>query len=502
MIAQETLREIKQGREASEHSSFQLDWRWVARYRQLSAYDAYWWWAHGGPFTQEEQTQWDQLSAFTLTPDTQNQLRTLLVVSRDRELASAFAEGREPELRYPAIDIQDVRHRIQSFLRLSADVSHDEPNAIVRRLYQGAIEDEVCFLRMIEATFERNARRFWELTQSLNSPPTAEEMAYALSRVEHIVIQGLLREDTKELSQQILHIVQDRIHVALNIDEHNVNAQNTQQHTPQSSITPRKVSALTAKKFFESVLQENGFAGWKVILDPNVSGPRVESGLRLLFLQDSPISLEELREYFSHEFMGHITRSVAGERSLLGLLGMGTKGYMATEEGFADYHERRVAKLYGQPFDDSGSWLGTLAVGLASGVQTEPQTFSSLFAFFESFLLLYRLLWRNDEEKQVAMERAQKNAITRCLRTFRGVPDLKEPGICFTKDVVYLRGLLHIEREVSLDETVLDRLAVGKVAYNLLPDLYELGIVASSMQGLREIVYGANFDSYVLSFDS
>ncbi len=117
---------------------------------------------------------------------------------------------------------------------------------------------------------------------------------------------------------------------------------------------------------------------------------------------------------------------------------------MPTEEGLADFHERHVAALHGQPFDDSGTWLGTLAVGLASGVVTPPQTFSLLFSFFEPFLLLYRLLWRDDEDRPTAEQRARRNAFARCLRTFRGVPNLERPGVCFTKDVVYLRGLRSI----------------------------------------------------------
>jgi len=502
VIAQEALQEIKKGREESENGSYQLDWRWVKRFRELSAYDAYWWWAHGGPFTQEEQIQWNQFSASKQFQEKQDQLRSLLVVSRDRELASAFAEGREPELRYPAIDILDIRHRIQSFLELSVDISRDEPNAIVRRLYKGAIEDEICFLRMIEATFEGDNKHFWELNQLLNPPPTREEMKYALLCVKQIVIQGLQREDTEELSKLVMSILQERMHFVLDITEDTMSVQKVQQNIMKSLIPTRMVSACTAKRFFESVLQGNGFIGWKVILDTNVNGPRVESGLRTLFLPNSPISLEGMREYFSHELLGHITRSVAGERSLLGLLGMGTKGYMPTEEGFADYHERHVAKLYEQAFDDSGTWLGTLAVGMACGIVMEPQTFLSLFTFFEPFLLLYRLLWRSDEEKQTAEQRARKNAITRCLRTFRGVPDLKEPGVCFTKDVVYLRGLWTIEREVLHDESILDRLSVGKVAFNQLSDLRELGIVTSPMQSLRKIAYHSDFDTYVLSFES
>jgi len=175
---------------------------------------------------------------------------------------------------------------------------------------------------------------------------------------------------------------------------------------------------------------------------------------------------------------------------------MGTKDYMSTEEGLANYYERTLADLHEEAFNDSGTWLGTLAVGLASGVMTTPQTFSSLFAFFEPFLLLYSLLWRNEKDQQ----RAHKRALVRCLRTFRGVPDLERAGVCYTKDVVYLRGWLKIEQAVAQDETVLDRLSVGKVALELLPDMQELGIV-TSIKSLRKRASDPDLDDYILSFE-
>lgn len=503
MLANNALKEISQWRAASRTPHYQLDWRWIERHRDLSAYDAYWWWAHAGPFAKEEQQQWDQLFSPGMSENTKDQLRGLLVQSRDHELAAALAEDREPRLHYPAIEIEELRRRIADFRALDVEIGSDEPNAIVRRLYHGAIADEVCFLRMIEATYDGDTERFWELTQQLNPVPTVEEMHYALSRVGQVVLQGLQREDTRIVGQRVAQMLQDRCDLALDLSPDAIAVRERQESRAGSiAQAPRMVSANAARRFFEVVLRESGYEGWQVILDPNASGPRVESGLRRLFLQDSPISLEEIREYVSHELLAHVARSVVGEHSPLGLLGLGTRGYMPTEEGLADYHERHVAALHGQAFDDSGSWLGTLAIGLASGVVTPPQTFSSLFAFFDPFLLLYRLLWRDDEERPVAEQRARKNAITRCLRTYRGVPDLKRVGVCFTKDVVYLRGLWKIEQKVTEDETILDHLAVGKVSVDLLPDLQELGIVAPhQLSSLRKLAYDPDLDDYILSFE-
>ena len=80
--------------------------------------------------------------------------------SRDRELSEARASHREPQLSYPALDITEVQQRIADFLHLTAEIIEHEPNVVVRRLYHGAIEDEVCFLCLIEATYEERGERF------------------------------------------------------------------------------------------------------------------------------------------------------------------------------------------------------------------------------------------------------------------------------------------------------------------------------------------------------
>jgi hypothetical protein len=295
----------------------------------------------------------------------------------------------------------------------------------------------------------------------------------------------------------VIEMLADQFHLSFDLSEE-PNGDFGEVYSPPSDLP--MISAQGAKRFFEAVLESRGYVGWQVLLDPNVAGPRVEAGLRQVFLPAEPIPLDELREYVSHELAGHVARSIAGESSMLGLLGMGTKGYMVTEEGIADYYERQVAALHGNMVDDSGIWLGTLAIGLACGIAGSVQTFSTLLAFFEPFLLLYRLLWRDDEDRQTAERRAQRNAFTRCLRTFRGVPDLTQAGLCNTKDVVYLRGRWLIDQAVTQDETVLDRLAVGKVAYELLPELDKLGIIAS-MQSFRMLALDPDLDAYISSFE-
>ena len=502
MFDKDALNEIEQWRRQAIPPQHQLDWRWISRYRELDAFDSYWWLASAGPFNEEEQRQWDQL--FMPDPDevTKEQLGKVIARSRQRELAAAIAAQREPHLHFPALDITEVRRRIAAMLQLDGEIRQNEPNAIVRRFYHGAIEEEMNYLRLIEATYEGNTEHFWMYTLHLVPFPTSEEMAYALSRVRRVLLQGFMRQETIEISQHVVQFMSERLNLSLDLSFDEAEAQELQNEPLLSSSQPRKiVTPQAAKRFFEMALRDSGYDGWQVVIDPNAVSPRVEQGLRCLFVPDARLPVARIRDYLSHELAGHAARCVAGERSLLGLLGVNTKNSLETEEGFALYYEPQMAALDGRAYDESGTWLGTLATGLATGVSTPPQTFSQLFAFFELFLLLYRLVRRRDEDMQTAREQARKRSLERCLRTYRGVPDLEKAGVCFTKDALYLRGLGKVQQAVAQDETVLDRLAVGVVALEHLPELQELGIVVPS-RPLMKLASDPELDSYILSFET
>ncbi len=371
----------------------------------------------------------------------------------------------------------------------------------MRRLYHGAIEEELDVLRLIEATYEGNTERFWECNLRMLPKPSVEEMEYAFSRLRNILRQGLKRPETVEVSQRLDEFLRTRLHLTLELTSCEEDIQVRQEGAPHLSMQPqRTVSAQVARRFFEAALRESGFDNWQVVIDANSSGTRVEHGLRRLFLPEQRFSLDKIRDLISHELLGHVARCAAGERSPLGLLGIHTKNSLPTEEGLALYHKREIAALHGRTFDDSGVWRGALVTGFASGVVTPPQTFLSLFTLLELFSLLNRLLKNPEADRQKVQKQARAFALSVSLRTYRGVPNLERAGVCFLQDAVYLRGLREIEQAVAEDETVLDRLAVGVVALELLPDLRELGIT-SSPQSLRRLAYDPGLDSYILSFE-
>lgn len=476
----------------------QLDRRWIGRYRDLTSQDSFWWLSWAGPFTEEEQQQWDRFFRPPMNEATKSQLAPLLKQSRERELEVALAAQREPRLHYPAIEIDEVRHRIAELIQLRIQIEREEPNIIIRQLYHGAIENDIDFLRIIEATYEHNTEQYWNCNKRMFHEPTPDEMFCAFAWVRRLIQQGLEQPETGDISQQLIAFLHEKMRFPLDVSTGKDDPPVAIAYAPAEK--PRTISVEAVKEFYGTILHEYGYEGWQVVVDYSGNGTRVESGLRQVLLAEERWTLENVRIFLAHELAGHVARSFAGEHSPIGLLGLGTHGYSVTEEGVALYYERQVERQHGQRFDDSGLISGMLATGLTSGVVTPPQSFWSLYSFFEQLIFLYRRLLRPWRDWQSDQKRARKFALSRCLRTYRGVPDLSQPGICYLQDATYLRGLLLVDRAVTEDQQILEQLAVGKIAYDVLPVVQSLEILPPP-QPLRKLIEDPDLDAYILSFE-
>ncbi|MEO8974048.1 MAG: tyrosine/phenylalanine carboxypeptidase domain-containing protein [Ktedonobacteraceae bacterium] len=487
----------------SQHPAapYQLDWRWIGRLREALAFNSFWWLTHGGPFTSEEQAEWDHLLSQSESEDSQRRLETLLRKSRERELAAALAEEREPHLCYPAIPLEEVRERIERLRALESDVCQEETNRVVRDLYQETIAERIAHLRLIEATATGEREQFRECNQFVYPLPTHEEMNYTLEQVKRLVHLGLVRDNARAASQDVIRRMRE--HLNITWDAENTNAGDGEQaSTPLPPLQgQRLVSVQTVQRFIQAALREHGYEEWHVVIDLNSHTPRVEVASRLFVLPNTRFSLEEIKfDLLPNEVIHHIGDAIAGEQSPLGILSIGTRGYMPISEGRALYHEMQTVAALGKPFDDSKVWLGTLSAGLASGIISTPQSFRQLYLFLKAFLVLYRLIRRPDQDEATAHTVAHELAIALCLRTFRGVPELERPGVCYSKDVVYLRGLRMIEQAIAQDVSISERLAVGRIAIEHLPAIEELGITPP-LQPLWNLAHDPDLDSYILAFE-
>ncbi len=506
--AQEVLKEIADCRAAAQDLGREyLDWRWYARYKKAIAFDVFGWLTHAGPFSPTEQEEWDRLCD---RHDEQAQTRReqIIKASRDRELENALSEQREPHLLYPALRIEEVRTHLVVLQKLAAEISEQEPNAIVRRLYLKAIEEQVDYLLMVEATYQGDSQAFWEHNRRVHAEPTPEEMQATLGFLLGLLQRGMRQKNTVEISASLLLGLQRTcdLNVFGHLQESEIQEGRDEPSAPVSGRgeDQRMISPAVAKQFFEAVLREYGFSGWIIQLDHATNNFRIEANVQTLFLPAyKPLSLARVRELLGHELEFHVLRAEAGKASPLALLAEGTRNFLTIDEGMAVYYDQQTAQTQNQVLDGASvmTWIGTLATGLAAGILSTPQTFLHLQQLLERLYLLDRLLSKREGDLGKATAAAHRLALNRCLRTYRGVPDLTVAGICYAKDAIYLRGYLQLQQAVQEDPGVLDRLMVGKIAYEHLSDMQELGITIPSIRP-RWYAQRPDLDEYILSFDA
>uniref|UniRef100_A0A674JC89 KIAA0895 like n=1 Tax=Terrapene triunguis TaxID=2587831 RepID=A0A674JC89_9SAUR len=169
------------------------------------------------------------------------------------------------------------------------------------------------------------------------------------------------------------------------------------------------------------------------------------------------INLAGARQYWlegmlRHEIGTHYIRGVNNARqpwhSMEGRKRYGLKPANPTEEGLASLHSVLFRK---QPF----LWRAALLYYTVH--QASHMSFSALFQHLEQYVQDARVRWEY------------------CVRAKRGQTDTSQPG-CFSKDQVYLDGILRILRHrQTIDFRLLA--ALGKVSYEDVNQLKQFGVL-------------------------
>ncbi|GHP00817.1 hypothetical protein KSF_108640 [Reticulibacter mediterranei] len=501
VLAQAGLTEIRQWRQTSPEEK--LDWRWSSRYRDIVRYDPFELMTPGA-FTRSEQDEWDFLQEQEPNEENQKRMGELLSRSRDREVLDAEREGRDPQFRYPRIRKNQITKTIEELARLTADIdSADaairEPNAHVRTFYLGVAQEHTSYLKMIQATHDGDTTAFLRYNEEVYGKPLAEEVEQALTYIGRLIALGRQRADTVEVSDQVTTFLRS-IGAPLRIPAHAVPlvVRGQRAMPPAETI---KFSALTLKHFLDATLPEYGFDGWRTRIDATATIERIEQLTQELILPEKARTLPAVRRLLKEELEDHMQRAVQGAASRLDLLATGTRNFMATEEGLAQYGDRELARLVGKPVEEftAGSLFGTISTGLAAGVLTEALTFSRLSRFLVLLLILYRTVMGIDKTVEQAQSRAPSLARQRCLRTFRGVPDLSVPGVALFKDWLYHYGYRCVLSAIEQDPRIHQRLMVGVVGLADLEALAELDITEPSLP-VRRLSQDPELEKRLLAF--
>ncbi len=500
VMAKQIEDDIQHWRRTVGTSPCQLDWRWIEAYRKLVAYPLYDWWKPAGPLQAEEEVMLTQLLKQN-TDEALQQTQALMARSLERELEMAIREQRNPRLFYPALPLDRVRALMTSLRELDEYILQMEINGLVQELYHQAILEELAILSLVEATAVGDGIRFWEIMRQLYPPPTEEEQRYVLSRVRRVLLQGTLKQETAELAHEVsLLLAEQRLMIDLNMQPGEAEELAQDQAISPSEGRQRMVQAQVAKRFLETLFERQGWTDWHVIIDPTAQNSYVDAASRRLVLLSGELSIKQVLWLYDHEVQDHVQSAITGELSRLGLLALGLPGYALYREGCALYKQRKSAETEGKPFDESAVWVGTFGIMLANQIGGHPQAFYKLFRCLERFFLLYRLLKRPDQDKTAAEEKARELALSRCLRLFRGKPNLEMDG-CWTKDVIYQRGLHLVEQVVAEDSSLLYYLSLGKMAREHIPLLQKLQILPSVPELQHEVVSEQELEALLLSFE-
>jgi uncharacterized protein (TIGR02421 family) len=204
---------------------------------------------------------------------------------------------------------------------------------------------------------------------------------------------------------------------------------------------------LDAEALAEGMRSELGRMGvndWRVVVLEEMSARMAVSARHreVRVKSDSLFTREDQARLVVHELRTHVARACNGFRSGLLNLGMGLKGYMATEEGLASWMEQREGLL----------WRGQLEV-------YAYRAYAAAAAHEHSFAEVFRQLQELGASPGLAWD------VT--LRVKRGLEDTSVPG-GFPKDYVYLhgRGLVLEYLARGGDEAAL---FVAKVSLEQLP---------------------------------
>jgi hypothetical protein len=470
-----------------------LDYQWFSRYQELASYSDVKWLTCAGPFTSEEQQEWEALREQG-DETANNRLSEILAESQKRELAASFKEGREPHFHYPCIPLDIINEKITGLTGLRADIEHNEANVVVCQLYLDAIHERLRELGMIAGTGRQDDEAFWTYTQRLYALPNTHEMERAIRPLAKLLHKGLQNSSTADLAVQIIRQTQ-----SWSINPMSLLEEEEELEQPVQASLKGKTqyfSPETVQCFFEDVFRRYQFA-WTVLRDPSTDHPRVSlTDKQLILPANVQISTSKIREILAHEVEMHAFRSVAGEKSRLLLLSLGLANFLETEEGLATYCSIEAARFGASNPDER--WTGTLAIGLAAGVVCSPFSFHTLRSFLMNTFILRGRLAAKKTENEIQQD-ALRNAHKRCLRTWRGVSNLLSPGICATKDSLYLRGYNAICQKLQQEPTVLDRLLVGSVGLEHLDALSELGITEPHTRHQR-LAYDTDLESYIAQF--
>ncbi|MBP9773141.1 MAG: DUF1704 domain-containing protein [Candidatus Peribacteraceae bacterium] len=199
------------------------------------------------------------------------------------------------------------------------------------------------------------------------------------------------------------------------------------------------------KNMFELVLEQYGLSDWTVTIRDNLLSDCAVGKGHVYIRSGARFEPSHIGALIAHEIETHALCAENGANQEYEILQSGTANYLTTQEGLAVFRQNKMLP----EFHDKLYWSmrGVLAIekALALGLHDLRQALQDIGY-------------------------SKGKALTKALSLKRGCGETSKPG-CFTKDLVYFRGLQMIEKYVEEGKD-LKRLYIGRVSVEEL-DLIE-----------------------------
>ena len=348
-------------------------------------------------------------------------------LSEQKEL---FFAGKINEPTFTYIDKKEsLSSYKKELIQLQGIIESDKSNlSVVRQAYLAKISQQLDKVKLIEAMYRADDKKFFDTSLKLYGELKKDEMQGALSTILKIA------EHRKfSLSRNFQELV---------LYFEAVSSKSVSEYAVVENEATIPVDELM-KLLEEALLEKN--IDWKVRVQDEALAVHLNYGDKTIYIpRNRKVTYVEARSIVEHEVNVHLVRHINGVRSKLLLLSVGLDHYLKGEEGLANYKQTAVdSSLPG--------CINYITVGLASGLyKNTPWNFREIFDFSKEYLSI--LGFSEYESAEMSWKR--------CLRVFRGATG--KAGSCFTRDSIYFKGFLEIKNLVKTNDLEVKRFMAGK----------------------------------------
>lgn len=388
------------------------------------------------------------------------------------------SESGNPTLDYPELETFDIDRRLEELLSLKEDVIELEKNEVVKKIYRTKINESVATLRMLQATKDKDDKKFSRYADFIYGKPDEDNSSYILDSVERDISKHYDSENIllKEAAERLRLFLEN---VNTEVKEGGV----TRDVLPSGQeIEGELKDAKEAVTVLKEALSELGIDDWTVVVDSEkgISNFSVSQEDKIIHvpsdeqLQRRAISKKKMAGLVAHEVGTHILRRHNGERSKLKLLGLGLDRYIKGEEGVSTYAEQQVTGA-----TEFAGVARYFSIVVAKGVDGQSRDFRKTFEIMKD----YRLLTQDSKN---SADKAAESAYNDCVKTFRGTTG-QTPGAIYPKDMAYF-GNRDIWALVSKNSDAVLNFSIGKydpVNPEHVAMLTQLGILDEDLENLE-----------------